>query len=352
MAELTPLYMDINSVYSGDELGLPWRDIVGEGVIGSALGTVLKVTEKAGGANLSVDIAAGAAWIKGDTNVDAQPIYRVRNDAVVNKGISPDPSNPRKVIIVAQITDETFAGTGRKWELLAIHGTPAGSPTEPALPASALKLAVIDVAAAATSIVNANITDSRVLAAIGGGNIASAGSGPTWTKASTPPGSPADGDIWVLEFVTGMEWHFRYNAGSASSFKWEFIGGTVGESTVATDESTNSTAYVDLTTAGPSFTVPRAGDYAVEIEADIWAASSFGLAFVAAKRGTAASADADAAKAGWTATASPGATVHRRMPIFTGLAAGDVLKAQYRVTSAVTTHFLNRAIRVVPIRVS
>lgn len=171
MAELTPLYMDINSVYSGDELGLPWRDIIGEGVVGTALGTVLKVTEKSGSPNLSVDIAAGAAWVLGDTNVDAQPIYRIRNDAVVNKGITPDPSNPRKAIVIAQITDESFAGTGRTWAIQVLHGTPAGSPLAPAVPASALLLATIDIPAADTAITNAQITDERTLAKVGSGQL-------------------------------------------------------------------------------------------------------------------------------------------------------------------------------------
>lgn len=163
MAELTPLYMDINSVYSGDELGLPYRDFISEGIVGV---NDLKVQAK-GTPDLSVDILAGAAWIMGDTNVDAQPTYRVRNDATVNRGITPDPSNPRKVLVVAQITDETFAGTGRKFEILALHGTPAGSPAEPALPASAIPLALIDVTAADTDITNAQITNRRVRAVLG-----------------------------------------------------------------------------------------------------------------------------------------------------------------------------------------
>jgi hypothetical protein len=172
MAELTPLFMDINAVYSGDELGLPYRDLLGEGIVAA---TDLAVTQRAAGANLSVDVAAGACWVAGDTNVARQPTYRCLNDATVNKGIAPDPSNPRRVLVVAQITDEGFAGTGRNWQIVAIHGTPAASPTLPATPASALPLADIAVAANATSITNANITDKRVRAAIGGGNIPGGG---------------------------------------------------------------------------------------------------------------------------------------------------------------------------------
>lgn len=167
MAERTPLFMDINEEYSGDELALPYRDLISEGVVGAG---ALAVSET-GTPGLSVDVAAGAAWVLGDTDTDFQPCYRVFNDAVVNKGISPDASLPRKVLVVAQISDETFTGSGREWNIVAIHGTPDASPALPATPDSALPLASIDVDAGATSIVDADITDMREQAAIGG-NIA------------------------------------------------------------------------------------------------------------------------------------------------------------------------------------
>jgi hypothetical protein len=172
MAERTPLFMDVDSTYSGDELGLPYRDIVREGVVGVVDGS-LKVSQRAAGANLSVDIAPGACWVKGDTTPAFQPTYRCYNDAVVNKGITPDPTNPRVVVILAQVTDEGFTGTGRKWEIVALHGTPAGVPAPPAVPASALQIGLILVPAAAVTITNADILDSRreAVSGFGGGTI-------------------------------------------------------------------------------------------------------------------------------------------------------------------------------------
>lgn len=170
MAERNPpLYMDVADVYSGDELGLPYRDIIGEGVVGAA-----SLAVSAGTGN-TINVAAGPAWVLGDTDPNFQPCYRVYNDAVVNRGINPDPANPRKVLVVAQITDQPFAGVGRLWAITAIHGTPAAAPAEPALPASALPLALIDVPANAASSAAYTITDRRVTAKVGGGSLALAG---------------------------------------------------------------------------------------------------------------------------------------------------------------------------------
>jgi len=80
-----------------------------------------------------------------------------------------------------------------------------------------------------------------------------------------PPGAPSDGDIWIATNVdgNGARWQFQYNAGSASAFKWEFIGGFPQSIGPAGSITTSSAAPVDLT-GGPSLTLARAGDYMVE----------------------------------------------------------------------------------------
>ena len=167
MSELKPLFVDLDDTYGADELGLPYRDIVGEGYVSG-----LAVSQRAAGINLSVDVAAGSCWVQGDTDTSAQPTYRCRNDAVVNLGITPDATNPRNVIIVAEVLDDTFDGGGSLlWRLRAVHGTPAGSPADPATPTSAILLARIAVTAADASIADAQITDLRAPANFGGGNI-------------------------------------------------------------------------------------------------------------------------------------------------------------------------------------
>jgi microcystin-dependent protein len=192
MAEVTPpLFTDTNNVYSGDEFGLPYRDIMGEGIVEAG---DLAVSQRAAGANLSVDIAAGACWIKGDADLNAQPTYRCRNNSVVNLAITPDGSNPRIVLIVAEVLDTTFDGSGsRLWRLRAVHGTPAGSPVSPALPSTAISLASIAVTAGDADIVNGQITDTRTRAIVGAGLAATPTSVPTgamldWGGATAPAG--------------------------------------------------------------------------------------------------------------------------------------------------------------------
>jgi hypothetical protein len=83
-----------------------------------------------------------------------------------------------------------------------------------------------------------------------------------WSKGSLPPASPSDGDLWLYQadISAGVDWLFRYNAGSASGYKWECVGGSPVLSGPAGSLNTTTTGYTDLT-SGPTFTTPRAGDY-------------------------------------------------------------------------------------------
>lgn len=83
------------------------------------------------------------------------------------------------------------------------------------------------------------------------------------------PGSPTDGTryVYAADTTNGIFWHFRYYG--ASSY-WAFIGGPPLWAEVnGVNESSASTTYVALTTAGPSVTLPFAGDYDVEIQAEL-----------------------------------------------------------------------------------
>lgn len=69
--------------------------------------------------------------------------------------------------------------------------------------------------------------------------------------------------------ASGIVWHLRYRAGSASTYKWEFIGGSelavenVGGVDWNTREACASLTLAALTTPGPSITIPLAGEYRI-----------------------------------------------------------------------------------------
>ena len=170
-------------------------------------------------------------------------------------------------------------------------------------------------------------------------------------SATTLPATPVDGQEAILVDSTtnpSYQWHFRYNAGSSSAYKWEFVGGAPLSSQVFSNESTSSTTYADLATV-QSITVPRAGDYRLRFGFDGYAnGTSSALTGAITRAG---------AQLGNYATWSPAATtregnVSTEYPS-TGLSQGDVLKLQFRVENGATTgSFLSRFFTVTPNRVS
>lgn len=134
------------------------------GQSGLAASGQLAVVQRGAGANMSVDVGAGTCYVKGTSNT-YQGTYQCTNDATVNLAIAAaDVTNPRKDLIIARINDAAYAGALNSWTLEVVQGTPAVSPVEPALPVSSLKLATITVAANATSITTANISNSGIYA--------------------------------------------------------------------------------------------------------------------------------------------------------------------------------------------
>jgi hypothetical protein len=117
---------------------------------------------------MSVSIAAGHAMIAG-TQTANQGLYIAYNDAATTVAIATaSPTLPRIDRICVVVQDAFYGGTANNQVIYqAITGTPNASPVAPAAPNNAVTLALVAVAANATSIVDANITDSRVVATLG-----------------------------------------------------------------------------------------------------------------------------------------------------------------------------------------
>lgn len=153
-----PLYLQQRTDHTAEgDRALLTSLVSNEGVSGSG---DLKVTQN-GTPGMSVFVAAGKAFVKGDDNGN-QGMYHVWNDATVTLAISAaDPTNPRRDLIVARVRDAYYSGVTNAFDLYVITGTAAASPADPAVPNNCLVLARVAVAAGATSITNANITDLR-----------------------------------------------------------------------------------------------------------------------------------------------------------------------------------------------
>lgn len=112
--------------------------------------------------NMTVNVAAGAAFING-TETSTQGAYGVMNDGSVSVPIAASSgSNARISWIALQVLDDFYSGSSHIGQLIEVAGTPASSPVAPALPKNSIGLAQVRVPASATSIISADITDERV----------------------------------------------------------------------------------------------------------------------------------------------------------------------------------------------
>ena len=131
---------------------------------GVLLASDLQVTQSSVAA-MSVQIAAGWGNIIGTTQSN-MGAYQFYNDAAATATITTaDLTNPRIDLICITVRDAYYTGANNDVIINVVAGTPAGSPAVPATPANSLVLAQVAVAALATTIVNANITDLRQVVA-------------------------------------------------------------------------------------------------------------------------------------------------------------------------------------------
>jgi hypothetical protein len=146
----------------------------------------------------------------------------------------------------------------------------------------------------------------------------------------------------ILDPSLKMSWDL-YDSGPVSG---------PGSATVATDETTTSTSYVDLATTTDQVTVNvgNSGMVIVFVQSQMYNATTNDinwLSFALSGANTASAADS---KAMFYESYAPASVHQSGMPfLVTGLVAGaTTFKLKYRVNSG-TGHFLNRAIAVIPL---
>jgi hypothetical protein len=132
--------------------------IASTGIIGTSS---LEVTQNSP-VGMSVLIAAGWGGILGTTQSN-MGVYQFYNDASAVATITTaNPSNPRIDRVCITVSDAYYTGALNQVAINVVAGTPAASPVAPATPDNSISLATIAVAAGATTITTANITDTRV----------------------------------------------------------------------------------------------------------------------------------------------------------------------------------------------
>jgi hypothetical protein len=132
--------------------------IASTGIIGTSS---LAVTQNSP-AGMSVLVAAGWGGILGTTQSN-MGVYQFYNDASAVATITTaNPSNPRIDRVCITVSDAYYTGALNQVAINVVAGTAAASPVAPATPDNSISLATIAVGTGVTSIVTANITDTRV----------------------------------------------------------------------------------------------------------------------------------------------------------------------------------------------
>lgn len=214
MALLKPLYMEAASgdpaiSYSAalDRLGLLGAMFSREGVLDKDAGH-LRVTQRSAGANFSVDVAAGRCSIFGD-DVSDQGTYVCINTTPVNLTVPAKPASGSRIHrVVARVRDKNANGvwSGYDWTIELLADTGSGTP---ALPNTAITLALVTVTSSTVSVTSGNIADQRSRSTVGTayqtGDMLSAGinsayGGRDLTRPLTWARSP-DGWVYLAGFL-------------------------------------------------------------------------------------------------------------------------------------------------------
>jgi hypothetical protein len=132
----------------------------GVDILEGVLGNSFAVTQRGAGANFSVDISVGRAFIQ-DDDTSANGIYQVWSDATFNLVTPGAPGSGTRVHrVVLQMRNKGENGAWATYDFTPVLLQDTGSGT-PAQPASAITLAFVSIATGQASVLNANITDYR-----------------------------------------------------------------------------------------------------------------------------------------------------------------------------------------------
>lgn len=241
----------------GASLGVAWSGGVGaadagaHGVVGES---ALKVTQTVT-PSLAVRVAVGQAFVRGTQDGARQGVYSLVSDAVETLALSAaHPTLARRDLIVARFRDTFYGDASNTGTIEVVPGTPGGA--DPVVPANSLVLGRVRVAAAASSVVDADIDDLRTRASAAGGVIT--------CRSTTRPTNVSKGQV-IFETDTGsvLVW---YGATTGWKPPWNTAWGHVGSAAVTTDNG-GITSLVDLAGLSVTFTAVAGRRYKITLDA-------------------------------------------------------------------------------------
>lgn len=155
------------------------NSLVARGGVHPSQGFSLTV-QQTGSPSMAVIVKSGLALIPGTEGI-RQGAYAVMNDADVTVSITAAHATlPRIDSVIFKVEDQVYSGTNNTSSIVVVTGTAASSPVAPTLPNNAMELSRVSVAANATTITNANLTDRRpYLSGVGGAILCTSSTRPT-----------------------------------------------------------------------------------------------------------------------------------------------------------------------------
>lgn len=167
------------------------------------------------------------------------------------------------------------------------------------------------------------------------------------------PANPIVGQevIYIADATNGVYWRLYYDG--IGSYPWKFVGGPpILNRVFANGESTTSSSYAALTTAGPTLTLPLAGDYDVNISA-ITASTAAAHYSGISSYDVGATGASDTWGAHFGVNYGPGFGSHSNKTYrHAGLAASTLLVGKYRAPQSVQVYFNERVLTATPVRVA
>lgn len=175
-------------------------------------------------------------------------------------------------------------------------------------------------------------------------------SGESVPLVSVLPPTPADGQVidYVADSANGVIWRFRYRAASASTYKWELVGGSSLHVEDNVERSVTSTTQAAV--GACSINTPLAGDYRVTGSVAVELRTANGFAWNYIQAGVAnviyTSLVRGAATTGVRFNAAVTRTIHQA-----GLAVGAVCTMQHASDGSNPAFLQARSLDLLPVRV-